>query len=210
MHTHNCATNRADSATQPRGARTSQVRLHLLSALSQEGGAELKATDQVCFTSVCARLYAAQWDVRHLEQWRLSLTAWVIRLREVPRDDMMIAVCQMCLLMNVMVRQNALSGSFSATAAFWLFMVCCLLRLRTWIVKAPQIGMVEYLIGMYGDRDLKYWFSCCCFAESASVLRKHHWFVTEQHCPSVDTQRTAPVQFMETQETTGCVCFKLT
>lgn len=38
-------------------------------------------------------------------------------------DDMMIAVCQMCLLMTVMERQNTLSGSFSATAAFWLFIL---------------------------------------------------------------------------------------
>lgn len=73
-------------------------------------------------------------------------------------------------------------------------------------MKAPQIKMVEYLTVKYGDKDFKYWFNCCSCAESTSVLRKHLWFVTEQHCPSVDTQRTAPVQLMETQETTGFLC----
>lgn len=65
--------------------------------------------------------------------------------------------------------------------------------------------MVEYLTVKHGDNDFKYWFNCCYCAESTSVLRKRLWFVTEKHCPSVDTQRTAPVQLMETQETTGYV-----
>lgn len=42
--------------------------------------------------------------------------------------DDMIAVCQMCLLMNVMDVMDDKTPSFllcfSATVAFWLFMVC--------------------------------------------------------------------------------------
>lgn len=64
--------------------------------------------------------------------------------------------------------------------------------------------MVEYLTVKYGDKDLRSKIKNLLLSSASNL-----WFVTEQHCPSVDTHRTAPVQLMETQENRVCVYFTL-